>query len=198
MLEYKHSFLRSLLWWGMFMACITANGQEQSTENTHPKWIDIGAEVQFYPAGFIMSARAMCKIADHGNMIFRVGYNLATRENFGEHDNEEGGGPGFSVGYRYYFNKEQSGFFLSARVGFWLMHIDWWDQVNPNSKDEGKTFIGVVQPTLAGGYQYVLPNRQWAFGLSAAFGIEWNVITNGAKVGQGGISILFLSATKRF
>ncbi len=178
--------------------CLPSLAQEKPKEKAEKAWVDIGAEVQFYPAGFIMAARSMYKVSNHGNLVFRVGYNLAKRQNFGEHDNEEGGGPGLSVGYRYYFGEAQRGFFLAARTGFWFMNIDWWDEVNAGQKEEGKTFIAVVQPTIAGGYQYVLPNERWAFGISAAFGIEWNVVTDGSKVGQGGISILFLSATKRF
>lgn len=170
----------------------------QDTPENNSRWVDIGTEAQIYPAGFIISARSMFAVSSHGNLIFRIGYNLAMRENFGEHDNEEGGGPGISVGYRYYFNGKQKGFFVAARIGLWFMNIDWQDNLTAGGNRDAETFIMVVQPTFAGGYQYLMPDKKWAFGLSAAFGIEWNVITNGADVGQGGISILLLSVTKRF
>jgi len=129
--------------------------------------------------------------------MLRAGYNNAQRQDFREHDDEQGGGPGISAGYRYYFSKSKlEGLFIAARVGWWFMNIDWQETRN-GIEQNGSTFITVLQPTFALGYQHVF-NDQWGIGVSGAAGIEWNVISNGEDVGQGGISILFLSLSRRF
>lgn len=178
----------------VFFCSLNAIGQESEF---NASWVDVGAEVQFYPAGFITSARVMRGISPHGNFLFRLGHNFAQRQNFGEHESETGGGFGISIGYRYYFNPAPKGFFVAARTGLWLMNIEWKDAINTSLEKKGNTNILVVQPTLAAGYQYVTNSKKWALGASVAFGIEWNVVTNGEEVGQGGISILFVSLTRR-
>ncbi len=174
------------------------HGRAQVSEKEPMRWVDIGGEIQIYPAGFIVAGRTMFNLSPGGNLLFRAGYNFAQRQNFGEHDNEKGGGPGISAGYRYYLNRQSKGLFMAVRTGLWFMNIDWKDRPDTGSPRTGETFIMVVQPTLAAGYQYLTNNQKWAFGISGAFGVEWNVITNGEDVGQGGISILLLSITRRF
>ncbi len=158
---------------------------------------DIAIENQLYPAGDIIYIRTMRPINDRSGLMLKLGYDFARRQNFGKHNKENGGGPGFALGYRYYLKKELAGFFLAARAGLWIMKIDWEDKRN-HVVETGKTNITVLQPTAAVGYQYVTKNQQWAFEAGGAFGIEWNIATKGEKVGQGGISLFFVGISRRF
>lgn len=184
----------------MFFAglnCVFIDLSGQEVDNSQKFFKELGLELQFYPAGFITSVRAMHQLRQKSALMMRIGYNNAQRQDFGEHNDEQGGGPGMSLGYRYYLSdNDLSRFFVAARLGIWFMNINWKDE-RMGVEETGSTFIGVLQPTFAGGYQHVTKNK-WSFGLSAAFGIEWNVISNGENVGQGGISILFISLSKRF
>ena len=161
------------------------------------KLFDMGIENQLYPAGDIVYIRTMRPINKRSGLMLKLGYDFARRQNFGKHDKENGGGPGFALGYRYYIKKELEGFFLAARAGLWVMKIDWEDNRN-SIIASGKTNITVLQPTAAAGYQYVTQSGHWAFEAGAAFGIEWNIATKGEEVGQGGISLFFVGVSRRF
>ena len=158
---------------------------------------ELGLEAQWYPAGIIGSFRGAKYVSDKSALIAGIGYNDANRRDFGEHDLEKGGGPGLYAGYRrYFFTDQPSGLYASARLTGWWMAIGWKDERN-GEIESGTTFITVLQPTLDVGYELVL-NKSWSIAAGGAFGIEWNVISFGEDVGQGGISILFLSAGRRF
>jgi len=164
-----------------------------------PKWLETGVDFQIYPAGTIFMAKVQRILCSHGTLDLRVGYNLAQRKDFGEHDDEQGGGPGISAGYRYYIqNKEYHGIFLEGRLDLWFMTIDWEDRSGNQVLRSGETSTVVLQPTIVGGYQYVFKNSPWAAELGLAFGFEWNAATNGEEVGQGGISLINVGVTYRF
>jgi hypothetical protein len=110
----------------------------------------------------------------------------------GKHDNEEGGGPGFSLGYRYYFLVRPHGFFLGARSDVWHLNIDW---------RQGTTFgnskVWVVQPTLEIGYMFLI-NDELFISPCIANGAEINVKTQGQPVGEGFITLVGISAGWKF
>ena len=86
----------------------------------------IGVETQAYPAGIIPGIRIDLGLTDYLNLTSRIGYNFADRRDWGKHDNEEGGGPGFGLGI------ERTGFLtenlsIHARTDLWFMDIDWRD-----------------------------------------------------------------------
>ena len=86
---------------------------------------DLGVEVQGYPAGIMVGPRVSFAAGDHHEINFRGAYNLTDRRDFGENDNEEGGGPGGGLGYRYYFKNNRTHFFLGSRLDIWRLEIDW-------------------------------------------------------------------------
>ncbi len=158
----------------------------------------IGAEVQFYPAGTIFNLKTGWAISSKSMLLGKVGYNVAMRQDFGKHDNEEGGGLGFTAAYKHYLKSGFSGWFVEARAGMWLLDIDWRDN---NPVRTGNTKISVLQPTAGIGYDFII-NQNIKLGLIAAFGYEVNVGTRGEPVGEGGISLVGISfshqlATKR-
>ncbi|MCE7993202.1 MAG: hypothetical protein HEP71_14545 [Roseivirga sp.] len=57
----------------------------------------LGFGVQIYPAGTIFNIKSAWAVSAKGELIGKLGYNIAQRENFGEHDSEEGNGPGLPL-----------------------------------------------------------------------------------------------------
>jgi len=76
-----------------------------------------GGELQLYPAGAVGTVHAERTVSDRDSLFFRAGYNLTERGDFGEHDDEDGGGPGFGVVYRHAFTpRGTDGWFAGARA----------------------------------------------------------------------------------
>ncbi|MBO6523262.1 MAG: hypothetical protein JJ971_05505 [Balneolaceae bacterium] len=153
----------------------------------------LGIEAQAYPAGVVPGLRFDLGISETLTLTSRIGYNFTDRRDWGEHDNEEGGGPGFSLGF------ERTGFLTEklsvyARTDLWFMDIDWRDTqyicpVAPpcgNIESAGATNITVLQPTLGIGYSFPLSGNYFVKP-SLSFGYEINVKTDGEDVGQGPI-----------
>lgn len=174
----------------LLLISISGYGQE----SFYGKIYDLGLEGRVYPAGYIFMIRGMMPVGEHGALNYLAGYNTARRQDFGEHDHEEGGGPGISSGYRYYFNRSNyKGLFLGATLDLWFLKINWEDFEERTAS--GTTNITILQPLINGGYQYRFKNNPLALEAGLAFGREWNIITRGEEVGQGGISIAYLSVS---
>ncbi|MFT5832754.1 MAG: hypothetical protein ACI97N_000367 [Cognaticolwellia sp.] len=153
--------------------------------------LNIGAEVQFYPAGWIYGARADLYLGKHANWNFRLAYNDIDRKDFStKNDTEVGGGFGASLGYRYYFGKRK-GLFLGARMDIRDLTIDWKDADNLVVQ-EGSTDILVFQPTAEIGYQIIL-KKHWAIAPTWSTGYEWNVMTDGDDVMGSWIGLIGLN-----
>jgi hypothetical protein len=83
---------------------------------------EIGLELQAYPTGVVTSVGAKVPLEKDGRFLtFRVGYNEADR------DDEKGGGPGISAGWRRSFSNSERGWFAGARADLWFLEIDWID-----------------------------------------------------------------------
>jgi len=159
----------------------------------------LGPKIQVYPAGYIVSAKA-AKVGRTNEWNVQTGYNFARRQDFGRHDNEEGGGPGLGIGYRKYLSSSAKGIYLGANMDVWLLRIDWRDRITTfpaPAFDTGTTHITVLQPTVGAGYQYLSVSGLWSASAGVAFGREWNIITNGEPVGQGGISLLVFTMNRK-
>lgn len=151
-----------------------------------PRAVDLqwwGLELQAYPAGVIPAIHAQFPVSSHGVVLARVGYNATDRGDWGEHDEEDGGGPGGGLGYRHYFGEDLGGWMLGGRVDFWSLNVDWEDDAPPRS---GETDVFVIQPAVEGGYGFRLGERL-RLDLALALGVEINARTDGESVGQGAI-----------
>lgn len=168
-----------------------ANAQNTRQRGTQ----SLGFDLQVYPAGTIFNIKSAWAVSSKGELIGKLGYNFAQRENFGEHDSEEGNGPGFTLAYKRYLRTGFKGWYAEGRMGMWFLHIDWMDNTPAAS---GSTDISVFQPTLGIGYDFPLKNERIKLGLFVAFGYEVNVVTSGKEVGQGGISLAGVSLTFPF
>lgn len=145
-----------------------------------------GAELQAYPAGLIVAGHAQYPWSESEVITLRAGYNLTERGDFGEHDDEEGGGPGFGVGYRRLLGVPgEDGWLVGGRVDLYFLEIDHEDDAPPAS---GTTDVVVLQPTVEGGYGWNLASGRLEATL--AVGAEINVDTDGEDVGEGAIGLL--------
>lgn len=164
----------------------------------------ISTEIQAYPAGIIPTVRFDYNLSITSYLTTRIGYNFTNRQDFGKNDNEEGGGPGFGLGYaRTDFLTENLG--LNLRTDLWFMDIDWRDTqticgIVPPCDDatfSGTSKIMVLQPTI--GLDYNIPLSEKLFlEPSLSFGYEINIKTNGREVGEGAILLGGLSLGYEF
>ena len=168
-------------------------------QETTERIVEVGADVQKYPTGILLAVRAEFSLKPHHAIDFRIGYNGLDHQDFGVHDSEIGGGFGGSIGYRYYFNENHKNWFLGPRVDLWNNIVDWID-LDEQGQDiiaEGESDIFVLQPTLVGGFHWLV-NNHFVITPTAALGAEINIITDGAEIGQGLILLLGANVTYRF
>jgi hypothetical protein len=160
-----------------------------------PKLV-IGPEYNFYPAGHVFSVQAEFAPNDsHHSFNTRVAYNKTIRWNFsGLNDDERGGGPGGSLGYRYSLSPRCRGLYLGARVDMWFMSVRWQD--SSELVKAGTTEINVLQPTFELGYLFHLKNG-WELGSAFTNGVELNVKMLGEPVGRGWITLWQIRLNKR-
>lgn len=144
----------------------------------------VGVTVQAYPAGVIFAGRVSFPIRTRSTLTTYAAYNNTDRQDFGEHDNEEGGGPGFGLAFRHYLGARYDGWRLGVRTDLWFLEIDWEDDAPPRT---GTTDITVLQPTAQAGYSRTVANGRLVLEATVALGLEINVDTQGEAVGEGAI-----------
>lgn len=127
------------------------------------------------------------------SIILDLGYNRADRKDFGVNDKETGGGLGGGIGYRHFLKDQQVGFFVGVENFVWKLIIDWENSSTNGFTQVSSSEILVIQPAFNGGYKYLSVSGKYFGEAGLAFGREYNVKTEGAEVGQGGISMLMLS-----
>lgn len=159
----------------------------------------IGIEFQAYPTGLIPGLRFDYNFASRHGVQLRAGYNWVRHRDLGVQDNEEGDGFGGTLGYRFYFRDGWTGWFAGARCDLWRNQLDWQDKDdNGVVTGSGTSKITVIQPTAEGGYLFTLGNGGWFLAPSLAFGVEVNVKTEGAPMGEGTILLVGVCVGKRF
>lgn len=182
------------------MACFSITYSQDSdqpgAEDFKHRFWQLGAEVQVYPTGVIPGLAVEFGIDPKWGknaLNFRLGYNLFDHRDLGVHDEEIGGGPGFSLGYRRYLSGEYARWFLGVKSDVWFNSVDWKDDLEDGTTAVGETDIIVLQPTAELGYTFFVGGSRGA-GLrispSVAFGWEWNAQTEGQPTGEGAILLV--------
>ncbi|MEM6726789.1 MAG: hypothetical protein AAF598_22315 [Bacteroidota bacterium] len=160
--------------------------------------IRIAHEFQVYPTGFIPGLRISYDFGGQHAIHTRLGYNVVRHRDLGVHENERGGGIGFSLGYDRYFGQDYTGFFVGARMDLWFNEVDWKDFIDQPTEVNGTTNVTVWQPTIEGGYIFRVINDHFYLAPHLALGLEVNVVTDGEEVGQGLIGLLGFQFGYRF
>ena len=154
-----------------------------------------GLAVQAYPAGVIFNGHFAYFYKPNQSIGVYLGYNLTNRRDWGEHDDEQGGGAGAGLAWRYYFKeKGVNGLHAGIRTDMWFMTIDWEEDTG----QEGETEISVLQPTVQLGYSFFPQESRLTFELNASLGAEFNVLTRGEDVGEGAILLVGFGFGYRF
>ena len=169
--------------------CATAPGDRSFGEH-----FEGGPSLQIYPAGIIAGVEVRTPVGDDDVVSLRAAYNATDRQDFGEHDDEEGGGPGLGVGVRRYFSAERTGWHVGGRLDLWFLEIDWEDDA---PAAEGTTDVIVLQPTVEGGYGWEIGSG-WTLDLTASVGAEINLDEDGEDVGEGAIGLLGVTFIRAF
>lgn len=138
-----------------------------------------GLSLQVYPAGVIAGVQVIQPdfLLDESGL--RLAMNLTDRRDWGEHDNEDGGGGGVGVFTREAISEE---FLVGARLDLWSLGISWEEDDRRGTSD-----ILVLQPTAEVIYR---PSRLPKFSFTAGLGAEINIDTDGEDVGEGFIGLL--------
>lgn len=163
-----------------------------TTQDFGYKTIDVGAEFLISSKGHIASLHLAYNFPVHHAFLLRAGYNSSKWKKTGKHDNEEGNGPGASLGYRYYFLVRPHGFFLGAGAEAWRLTIDW-----RQGGVTGKSKIWALQPTAEMGYMFLI-NDMFFISPSISAGVQNNIKTEGQEVGEGFIPQFGLSTGWKF
>lgn len=171
----------------LFVLPLSLSAQERGgLFDLHDGDINYGGSVQVYGTGFIVGP-----VVDWANQFnhfqVRLAYNLTDRSDNGEHQDEEGGGPGIGGAWHRWHHLGKLSAFYGGRVDLWQLAIDWKE----NGRS-GETDILVLQPTIEGGLCYDIAEH-WRLMGSLAVGAEINVNTNGENVGEGEIGLAGLS-----
>ena len=162
------------------------------TQDFGYKTIDVGAEFLSSSKGHTATLHLAYNFPVHHALLLRAGYNSSKWKATGKHDNEEGNGPGASLGYRYYFLVRPHGFFLGARADVWRLTIDW-----RQGATTGKSKIWTLQPTAEIGYM-ILINDMFFISPTICGGVQTNIKTDGQEVGDGFIPQFGLSVGWKF
>lgn len=174
-----------------FLVFISCAVSSLTHSQTSAKETNLAASVQLYPAGTIPTINLEQFVSKNGSLVYRLGGNFTDRRDFSdENDSEEGAGFGGSFGYRKHFSVGNDKIIAGFNTDLWNLWIDWRDNVGSPAEADGRTYILVLQPWLEAGYFFKLNNTRSSLGLTAGFGREINVITNGEDVAQGFIASL--------
>ena len=122
----------------------------------------------------------------------RIGINVFDHRDLGVQAEETGSGYGLSLGYKRYFNDHQDAWRLGIKNDIWFNSVDWEN----DASSMGTTDIVVVQPTVE--VSYVFNKGAFMIVPSLAFGLEWNVKTDGEPTGEGPIGLLGVMICKNF
>ena len=149
---------------------------------------DFGPEFQAYPTGLIPGIRIEKNYGRYVALL-RLGYNWVRHGGAGLHDDERGGGPGFSLGCKRYFGPKTTGWSAAVKSDLWFNKIDWKDLPGQPGERAGQTRIIVFQPVVEAGYT-VSVSRSLYFSPTVSFGYEINIKTSGEPTGEGPILLV--------
>jgi hypothetical protein len=151
----------------------------------------LGLEVEGYPAGVIVGGTHAWPLGDQGTVATLAGWNFTDRRDWGEHDDEHGGGPGVGVAASRWLGAGRAGWGIGVRTDLWWLDVDWEE-----AGRSGTTEIVVLQPTVRAGYAWHFDSRDTRLDVSVSLGAEINVAIDGEEVGDGAILLLGIGVAR--
>lgn len=159
----------------ILICCATGIRAQEYGYNT----FDVGAGFKAPKNGMIFGLHLAANAKIHGGFHALIGYNKIKSNSDGKHFAESGGGPGVSLGYRYYAKVRPYGFFIGAGADLWHLKIDWVQLGN-----QGTTKTWAIIPQAEIGYM-ILINDMFFISPAVGFGSQSNFSTQGEAVGDG-------------
>ena len=98
----------------LILLLMSFNNTIQAQEVKKP--FDVGLELQAYPTGLLSGIHLEKGFGQREAINLRIGHNFIRHRGLGVHEDERGGGFGFTLGYRHYFSPTFSKFFASTGV----------------------------------------------------------------------------------
>lgn len=153
---------------------------------------DLTFELQIYPTGILPGISVDYSFTPKSVLYGRIGLNLFDHRDLGEQDEETGSGYGFSIGYKNYIKETRTGLRWGIKTDLWRNTVDWAN----DSGTSGETKIIVLQPTAE--LSYVFRKERLVIAPSLAFGLEWNIDTDGLPTGEGPIVLIGVQIGRAF
>lgn len=179
----------------LYIAFLSGKAEAQPESKTKVNRLALGAEAQWYPAGWLAGPAAMYFLGKRDVLVGKLSVNFANRHGWsGLNDDEKGTGIGVSVGYRYLLKEKPNTFFIGVRSELYTIKINWKNNIGLPAETSGSTRTIVFQPSIEAGYLIRPVSKNWVYTFSGGAGREINVVTKGRPVGQGGIWLLQASA----
>jgi hypothetical protein len=165
-----------------------SNAQMEVGYNT----TDIGAEFQWYKDGKFIGLHVATNSKLHHSFHATIGYYIAGDPTASFYYNQNNGGLGAGLGYRYYTNLRPHGFFIGARADLFTYKI-MLDTQAPEGPHTSMIFI----PSLQTGYM-ILINDMFFITPTASVGYKTNLQSKLSADEKKSVALLGISVGAKF
>jgi len=165
-----------------------SNAQMEVGYNT----TDIGAEFQWYKDGKFIGLHVATNSKLHHSFHATIGYYIAGDPTASFYYNQNNGGLGAGLGYRYYTNLRPHGFFIGAKADLFTYKI-MLDTQAPEGPHTSMIFI----PSLQTGYM-ILINDMFFITPTASVGYKTNLQSKLSADEKKSVALLGISVGAKF
>ena len=153
---------------------------------------DVGAEFQWYKDGKFIGLHLAANAKLHHSFHMMLGYYMAGDPAGTFYDNQNKGGPGAGLGYRYYTNLRPHGFFIGAKANLFT------NKVMPHPPTaEGPYTSMIFIPSLQTGYMLLI-NDMFFITPSVEAGMKTNLQGKLSAEENKAVALLSISIGAKF
>jgi len=145
----------------------------------------VSLEALAYPTGVIAGVSLDKSLSIKEQIHIKLGINVFDHRDLGVQNDESGSGYGFTLGYRRFFNDNQTQWRWGIKSDLWFNKVDWLSVDDQGNDIVGQTDIVVLQPTAE--LSYVFGSKNFFIAPIISLGFEWNIKTKGEPTGEGAI-----------
>ena len=167
---------------------ITSHAQMEVGFNT----ADIGAEFQWYKDGKFIGLHLATNSKLHHSFHATIGYYIAGDPTASFYYNQNNGGLGAGLGYRYYFLLRPHRFFIGAKADLFTYKV-MLDTQTPEGPHTSMIFI----PSLQAGHMFLI-NDMFFITPTASFGYKTNLQSKMSADEKKSVALLGVSIGAKF
>jgi len=167
----------------------SSHSQEEVGYNT----ADIGAEFQWYKDGKFVGLHLATNSKLHHSFHATIGYYIAGDPTASFYYNQNNGGLGVGLGYRYYILLRPHGFFIGAKADLFTYKVGLKTQTLMIEPCTSMIFI----PSLQTGYMILL-NDMFFITPTASFGYKTNLQSKMSADEKKSVALLGISIGAKF